>query len=258
MKVCIPSKNRAGKINTPTTFDGHEIILFVEPQDYDAYKAAHPGVMIVNIEKDNQGIAYVRNYILNFMHDRTFIMADDDIIGLVKRDGLREGSNAYKYSPTNPDELVKHMEWLIEEHNATLVGFVQEAYAHFEKDELSINTKFPIQLVMFNGKRLPDTVRYDSDLRSLEDVDLGIQLLENNQIIVVSPVYCYKQNSKLESNFFADDTGKRNNLLSVAAEALHAKYVKAGKESYVTLVHKTKPVHRERKYIRVNYSKICQ
>lgn len=257
MKICIPSKNRAGKINTHQTFDGHQIILFVEPQDYDAYKQAYPDLMIVNIEKNDQGIAYVRNYILDFMQDRTFIMADDDIIGLVKRDGLREGSNAYKYSPTNPDEVVKHMEFLLEDHYATMVGFVQEAYAHFEKDSLSVNEKFPIQLVMFDGRQM-SKIRYDSTLRSLEDVDLGIQLLENKHIVVVSPVYTYKQNSKLESNFFADETGKRNRLLSVAAEALHEKYVKAGKETYVTLVHKTKPVHRERKYIRVNYKKICQ
>lgn len=258
MKVCVPTKNRAGLINTPSTFDGHTVILFVEPQDYDSYVAAYPTLKIVNIEKDNQGIAYVRNYIINYMGKQVFIMADDDIVALTKRDGLREGSNAYKYSQTNPDEVVANMEHLIEDNNATLVGFVQEAYAHFEKDELSINTKFPIQLVMIDGRYLPESVRYDSELRSLEDIDFCIQLRENGQHIVVSPCYCYKQNSKLLSNFFADDSGKRNNLLSQAAEALHTKYVKAGKSHYVTLVHKTKPVHRERKYIRVNYSKLCQ
>ena len=64
MEIAIPSKGRAKKVETLTIFP--EAILFVEPQDYNLYKESYPKNKIININKNDQGISYVRNFILNY------------------------------------------------------------------------------------------------------------------------------------------------------------------------------------------------
>lgn len=79
MIACIPTKGRY----TTKTYKlyeeaGIEYLHFVEPQDYDRYDVPNK----VNICANNMGIAYVRNYILQYAkknEHRYIIMSDDDI-----------------------------------------------------------------------------------------------------------------------------------------------------------------------------------
>lgn len=88
MKVCIPSKGRAGMVSTIRVFEkirGAEIVLFIEPQEIEAYKKEYPRVKIVDIKENDKGIRYVRQFILDSM-DEPFIMSDDDLKCIKKRD----------------------------------------------------------------------------------------------------------------------------------------------------------------------------
>lgn len=255
MKICVPSKNRAGLVETHKVFNKADVIVFVEPQQYDDYVSAHPDLTFVNIGATDQGIGYVRNFILDYIGDQNFIIADDDIIALTKRSHIPKPGGSAKFDVlSSPDEVLEYMEEMLDDH--AMVGFVQEAYAHFSEPGHTVNKGYPIQFVAISGEAI-GRIRYDRNLWAMEDADFAIQLIENGQQIVVSADYCYKQNGKLESNFYKDDTGNRNALSSKAAEELYEKYDKLGKSHYVTLVHRKKPEHRQRKYIRVNYNKIA-
>lgn len=79
MIACIPTK---GRYNT-TTYKlfqdvGIQFLHFIEPEQYDTYKVPNK----IDIEKNNQGIAYVRNFIIEYAKikgHRWIIMCDDDI-----------------------------------------------------------------------------------------------------------------------------------------------------------------------------------
>ena len=78
--ICfIPTK---GRVTTKTykLFEeaGVEVKHFIEPKEFDLYKVPNK----INIEKNNQGISYVRNFMLQYAKENNhqwIIMCDDDI-----------------------------------------------------------------------------------------------------------------------------------------------------------------------------------
>jgi hypothetical protein len=80
MLVCIPSKGRPGTL-LPSKLEGLPYLVFVEPQDQASYQAA--GISNLHVLSANdQGISFVRNYILDFArkHNHDWIwMMDDDV-----------------------------------------------------------------------------------------------------------------------------------------------------------------------------------
>lgn len=81
--VYVPSKGRAETASTPRHVD---CTLVVEPQDADAYQARFARVLV--LPENNQGLAYVRNYILS-LNTAPFWMIDDDVTGFYQRVGTR-------------------------------------------------------------------------------------------------------------------------------------------------------------------------
>ena len=84
--ICyIPSKGRPST-KTYTLFQsaGIEVLHFIEPSEYELYHV--PGTK-VNIGKDNQGIAYVRNFMLDYAKRHGHIhviVCDDDVTSFGK------------------------------------------------------------------------------------------------------------------------------------------------------------------------------
>ena len=80
MLVCIPSKGRPGTL-LPSKLEGLPFLVFVEPQDQASYQAA--GISNLHVlPANNQGISFVRNYILDYArsHSHDWIwMIDDDV-----------------------------------------------------------------------------------------------------------------------------------------------------------------------------------
>ncbi len=89
--IFIPSKGRAGNAKCVAKLqeEGVPFFLVVEPQDGIKYLTAYPKATMLYLEKDNGGIAYVRNFILNYVREKGFKwywQLDDDInmMGFVK------------------------------------------------------------------------------------------------------------------------------------------------------------------------------
>lgn len=106
--IYIPSRHRFDKPITTKVFDDDNIPyrILVEPHDYDNYRARYDDDQLIRLPKDNQGIAYVRNYALEHARDTGhdyFWMFDDDIRSFQ----IRQDGKAIK---TNPRPLLKLIE----------------------------------------------------------------------------------------------------------------------------------------------------
>lgn len=82
--ILIATKGRAGKSATVAALlsDGLPFSLFVEPQDAAAYQEAYPGVSLLILEQDSQGIGYARQAVLEHARETGlpwYWMLDDDI-----------------------------------------------------------------------------------------------------------------------------------------------------------------------------------
>lgn len=82
--IFIATKGRAGKSTIiQHLLDEHApLFLFVEPQEIEAYKKAYPKAVIVNIELNNQGLPFVRQFMLNFANEQGLPLywnLDDDV-----------------------------------------------------------------------------------------------------------------------------------------------------------------------------------
>ena len=79
MKIAIPSKGRVGIMTTHKLFN-KDVYIFVEPQEFWLYSEAYPNLNIVDIKQNDQWVAYVRNFILDYFADEDYLFVlDDDI-----------------------------------------------------------------------------------------------------------------------------------------------------------------------------------
>lgn len=81
-KIYIPSKGRATKTKTTKTLDGLDYVLVVEPQDYESYCKVHSSERVLSLDKNDQGLAYVRNFIKKYSTEQGeeyHWQMDDDI-----------------------------------------------------------------------------------------------------------------------------------------------------------------------------------
>jgi hypothetical protein len=92
-QIVVASKGRPeGKTFELLRESGLEAIIFVEPQEVAEYRACNPEHIISALDKSGQGIAYVRQQILEFFRVTThpwFWMLDDDISGFFVSDGKK-------------------------------------------------------------------------------------------------------------------------------------------------------------------------
>lgn len=77
--IFVPSK---GRPNPKILNLIPEAVLVVEPQDLESYKNANPGRLIISLDKNDQGISYVRQFILTYARLNnipSFWQIDDDV-----------------------------------------------------------------------------------------------------------------------------------------------------------------------------------
>ena len=165
---CIPTKNRPST-KTHLLFQGSGIpvLHFLEPQDFDKYTAVEK----INILKNNQGIAYVRNFILNWARENGYdwiIMCDDDISGF----GLYDNGNL-KRDGSIWNEIFEKASKLPFE----VIGI---NYAHLAwcSDKIySINSALVEVCVLINLKKVNWSYRNEFCLK--EDRDFTLQTVKN-------------------------------------------------------------------------------
>lgn len=168
MIAYIPSK---GRINTKTyklfQDEGIEVLHFIEPQEMDKYQV--PGM--VNIGKNDKGIGYVRNFMLNYAKENKHdwvIMCDDD----VRSFGVYKNGKTTKTSAGIWKEIFKKAVSLPFE----IIGINYTQHAWHEKTAYSVNRKFAEVCVLLNVKRINWSYRPEFNLK--EDRDFTLQTIK--------------------------------------------------------------------------------
>jgi hypothetical protein len=64
--IYIPSKGRPLHNKTARLLTNLNYKIVVEPQDYDSYRAVYPEEVLLRLDANDKGLAYVRNYISNY------------------------------------------------------------------------------------------------------------------------------------------------------------------------------------------------
>jgi len=169
--ICyIPSKGRPStKTHKLFQAAGIEVLHFVEPSEYEIYRL--PGTK-VDICEDNRGIAYVRNFMLDYAKQHGHIhviVCDDDVTSFGKYvDGERVKSDARIWL-----EIFDKVRDLPYE----LVGINYVQFAWGKQKELSINTKFAEVCVLMNTSKIHWCYRPEFDTK--EDRDFVMQTIRD-------------------------------------------------------------------------------
>lgn len=172
MICCIPSKGRPST-KTYKLFEsaGIPCYHFVEPQDIEAY-AHHKNV--INIEKNDQGISYVRNFVLKWSKQRNeewVIVCDDDVSSF----------GYYATSTYRTDAII--WKTILEKARKLpfeIVGINYRQHSWHEKDSFSINKRFAEVCAAFNVKKI--NWEYKKDTK--EDRDFALQTIKNGNGIL--------------------------------------------------------------------------
>lgn len=191
MKICIASKDRSSNMSTPMFFKPKDVLIFVEPQEVRRYKTYWPDYEIIDIKKSDQGICYVRNFIVDYVDDEKIIMADDDIISF----GIR--NDEYRYDDLRDiDKMLKDIEEGLDRFTTYTIPF--SAFAYFEnksnnnKKRYYINEKISRVFYGMNLKTIREKkIRYDNSLDA-EDLDFCMQVILNNCDICTDYEYLLK------------------------------------------------------------------
>jgi hypothetical protein len=173
MIVCIASK---GRPNTKTHLllkpHGYKVFHFVEPQDFDLY-ATTGDKDLVNIGKNDQGIAFVRNAMLDWCRNNGMQWAwfcDDDITGFGY--ATLAGKTIKKDA-----SLLRHIEEIAYGSQYELHGMNYQQHAWREKKDYSINKNFTDCCVLVNVSKV--TWSYDASVNAKEDRDFCAQAVTN-------------------------------------------------------------------------------
>ncbi len=166
--ICyIPTKKR---YNTKThklfESSGIKFLHFIEPQEIDAYNVPNK----ISIEKNDMGIGYVRNFMLNFAKQNNHewvIFCDDDVNGFGIYNGKTERKDAtiwheiYQKAKQMPFELIG-------------INYVQHAW--HEKKTYSVNSKFAEVCILVNIAKIHWQYRPQFDTK--EDRDFCLQAIK--------------------------------------------------------------------------------
>ena len=173
MIVCIPTKGRP-KTKTYKLFEhvGIKVFHFVEPQELDFYDVPNK----LSIEKNNMGIGYVRNFVLDWAkknNEKWIIVCDDDVTSFGIYNGKTVKKNASIWN-----EIYNKVKDLPFE----LVGINYTQHAWHEKTKYSINKKFAEVCVLMNVSKIKWNYRPEFNLK--EDRDFALQTIQKGNGIL--------------------------------------------------------------------------
>jgi len=182
MKVYIPSKWRCWIMKTHNLFDFKDVYIFVEPQDYDEYIKYYPEYNIINIQKDNMWVWYVRKFMIDYCNEEIVCILDDDF----------EWFFEWKKKVEWTDVLEYIWKKIISENLWIWWLFCKNMQWTKTDKEWHYKSKF-FSFWVFNIKLLKSNwINYDDDLRLFEDIDLLIQILNNWLSYVCSSKYFFE------------------------------------------------------------------
>ena len=184
MKLCILTKNRVKEMHTFNLFKDYEVYLFVEPQDFEAYTEAYPNTQIVNIQENDKGVTFCRNFILNYFKGERILILDDDIKRLFYRDAR------FKHKQTTPKEVLEELDKILDK------GYVQASIS-FKGSNTLYKKPYKVNgrvwcMSAFNLDSLEkNNIRYDPLAIYFQDFDITAQILSKGLSNCISYRYCF-------------------------------------------------------------------
>lgn len=181
LRIFVPSKGRP-KTLIRKRYEpiGIEPLLFVEPQDEDAYRGKFH---IEVLPENDRGLAYVRNYILQYARDNGvewFVMSDDDI------DNFSRVSNG-KTKNCDSSVVLEAYE-IAKKYDFALTGFGYQQYAWSQSKPMRLNSAFPDCCVIMQTRKC--TFDFRTDLRLKVDRDYAMQAIRARAGVAVLNRLC--------------------------------------------------------------------
>jgi glycosyltransferase involved in cell wall biosynthesis len=178
--IYIPSKGRPNPA-TAKTLAAIPHTLIVEPQDMGAYARVNEiGSKLLSLQKDNQGIAYVRNFVLNLcreLNHKWFWMLDDDITGFNRSEGGRNHK-------TDPAIVLAEAQKIFQS-----LGQVGQGALEYQQFSWSAKKEHAIGYcdvaVAINVERTKN-LNYRPEMNLKEDRDFTLQVLASGMLTVRS------------------------------------------------------------------------
>ena len=137
-KIYIPSKWRVDLCLTAELLDKYwlEYKLVIEPQEYESYKKKYGEGKLLQLDKNDQGLPYSRNWIIEYsksLWDKYHWQFDDDVIDIKIREQDKNIS-------INPYLILEQIEDYVDKYNNIAVAWLRDiTYAWSQKDILSFN-----------------------------------------------------------------------------------------------------------------------
>tara|TARA_Y100001938_G_C8098070_1_gene439539 strand:- start:1752 stop:2543 length:792 start_codon:yes stop_codon:yes gene_type:complete len=183
--IYILSKGRASNCVSANNlyadnYDNFKIV--VEPQDYNAYKFYFDEINLLQMDKNDMGIAYVRNFIKNNAKGFKYHWALDDDLRFKKRYYGKNRTYNNDGTPVSPVEMFCEIEDYVDKYsNIAIAGLRNSAFAFsFDgKDKISFNKQIAsCALIKTN---IP--AKYENNI--IEDTDFSMQVLNKNYCTVI-------------------------------------------------------------------------
>ena len=182
--IYIPSKGRSDSCRTAhLCLDaGLNFSIVVEPQDYLKYSKVFGKKNLIKLPKNDQGMWYVRNFILKLSRSRNekaHWQIDDDIkYFAIRKDG--------KNTRSNTGTVLSEVEKILDAHtNIKAIGTRLAAFAFSYESFLSVNTQIWASWLVDND--------VDAKFKkgTVEDLDFFIQIMHKGGVVVAANRYIH-------------------------------------------------------------------
>jgi len=185
--IFIPSKNRASNCITANNlfeyiYKYSDILkIVVEPQDYNSYLKYFDDENLLQIDKNDMGIAYVRQYIKDYSNKNNYKyhwQMDDDL-----RFKQRINGKNVKSSPI--DMMVKIEDYIDKYSNIGMASFRNSVFAFAQKNNMAYNKQ------MVSCFILNDIIKSKYRQNTIEDTDYSMQVLTEGYCTVIFNRFLY-------------------------------------------------------------------
>lgn len=183
--IYILSKGRADSCNTAKLLDhaGVPYTVVVEPQETADYADVIDPEKLLSLPDNNQGIAYVRNFILKQNRGRWFWMLDDDISGFYVRGNKRVDRIDAQTALSESQRIIQSLKGVVQG------GLEYQQLAWSTTKQYALNSYCDV-CVLINGGAVGFT-KYRDEIALKVDRDFTLQLLSSGKRTARVQIYAF-------------------------------------------------------------------
>jgi len=165
--IYVPSKGRSSVKLTTKALDDAELnyLVVIEPQDVDDYKKEYPSEKLLVMDKNDMGIAYVRNYCKQHSKDKFHWCIDDNIKDFKIRENDKNVTKPTRNVLGAAERYIKQFD------NIGAVSLSHHMFAFAKNSHVSVN-KQVYSCALINNDL---DIWYRNDC--VEDTDYSMQIL---------------------------------------------------------------------------------